>query len=110
MSYIMTPELAREANESIRKDRVDRYKKHGFSREDYEKEIVKGCNLAWEYSKAKSFALTCYREETGIKPAEKQQIEHKGNVVFEVIDYADKRNGKRNGKKKKRKGGNGPKN
>ena len=78
----MTPDLSREATEAVRQERIDRYKKAGFTRNDYEKEIVKGCNLPWEQVKAKAFALTCYREETGIKPTEKIDLGDKPILII----------------------------
>ncbi len=89
MSYEMTPELSREANAEIRKDRISRYKKLGFQRESYEKEIVKGCKLSWNQVKAKSFALSCYREETGIKPVERKQVDHdiSGSLMAAVASF-----------------------
>jgi len=71
MSAILTPALSKKAQVILRQEQVDRYRKQGFTRENYEYEIVVGCKLPWQHYKAKAFSLSCYREETGIRPDSK---------------------------------------
>lgn len=102
MSLKMTPTLARESTEALKGASLKAYGKLGLSQETYHQEIVTGALLPWKHFGPKAKCLEWFREEVGIKPAEKYEIEHGGNVTFEVINYAGKGNGKG-----KRKGGNG---
>ena len=75
MSVIMTPELSKEACEDIRKQSEKAYEEIGLSRKKYREEIVTGAKLPWKHYGPKAKCLEWYREEVGIKPADKLQIE-----------------------------------
>lgn len=117
---VMTPELSREACRSIEAEKrkaarkykitIDRlFKELNAELEAYETKVFNDKENGIVYSKdliawkIRQEARRDAEAHLGIKPAEKQEIEHKGNVVFEIVDYG-------NGKSKtKRKGGNGHK-
>lgn len=121
---VMTPELSREACTAIQKSKLKAAQKYKITvdrlmsklNEELEADEIHvhfdggkfGSNewvlsdplIAW---KIRQEARRDAEAHLGIKPAEKQEVEHKGNVLFEIVDYG---NGK---EKSKRKGGNGHK-
>ena len=111
MVAIADKKVAHDFMQDYFKGNRDEYAELGFTRKDYKGTIVEACKLPWVHFKQKSFALTCYREETGERPAERQEVEHTGNIIFEVTHYGINGNG--NGDKSKAKiktkGGNGHK-
>jgi len=89
MSPIMTPEGSKEACESIHKQSEQEYKEIGLSRKKYREEIVGGALLPWKHYGPKAKCLEWYREEVGIKPAEKLQIETEKPILV-ITDRSPK--------------------
>jgi ribosomal protein L24 len=81
MSAVMTPEKSRQWYEEWQRENTRRYEKRGFSRNDHDGEIVKGCRLSWKQHKAKAYCLDRYRQDTGIQQDPKIKIEHEVKPV-----------------------------
>ena len=97
---VMTPELSREACRVIQAAREKAYAKKGLTRKVYDGEISEGALIPWEdtaKNKAKMFCLECFRQEIGLKPADKSEIDVKGNLTFIVQDYGSKGQTKKDG-------------
>jgi hypothetical protein len=121
MSATMTPELSARAVAALDAEKAKATKKYKITidrlmaklNEELEAEETKVFNdkesgivysdplVAW---KIRQEARRDAEAHLGIKPAEKQEVEHKGNFIFEIVDYGDGKS------KAKRKGGNGSKN
>jgi hypothetical protein len=103
----MTPEISRAACKAIQKQKNRAAAKFGitinrlFKELDAELEateqkvfndkesgiVYSQPMIAW---KIRQEARRDAEAHLGIKPADKSEIEHKGNVTFEVVDYGDK--------------------
>jgi len=112
MPAIMTPEISRKAVEAIQKRKLKYAAKYKITLdrlfrkldEELEAEEQKVFNdkengviyskpmIAW---RVRQEARRDAEAHLGIKPAEKQEVSHTGNIVFEVIDYGDKRKAKK---------------
>ncbi len=117
MSLSMTPELASKAMRALDAKKAEAAKKYKITvdrlmrklDEELEAHETKVFNdkesgivyseplIAW---KIRQEARRDAEAHLGIKPADKQEVEHSGNIIFEIVDYGDKG-------KAKRKGGNG---